>query len=95
MKKWQYEKAEVAYLQVLAEHENENDVFEIAAKGLVDVYTAQQTPQKAAQVVDRYSCINYTDDEKENLFYTPAIQAYLDTNYTEAIEKFEENLGSN
>ena len=94
LKKWQYEKAEIAYLKVLSEHENENDVCEIAAKGLVDVYTAQQKPQKAAQVVDRYSCINYTDDEKENLFYTPALQAYLDTNYTEAIEKFQVYLGS-
>ncbi|MEJ6506267.1 MAG: tetratricopeptide repeat protein [Crocinitomicaceae bacterium] len=89
LKKWQYEKAETAYLKVLAEHENENDVCEIAAKGLVDVYTALQKPQKAAEVVDRYSCINYTDDEKENLFYTPALQAYLDTNYMEAIDKFK------
>ena len=94
LKKWQYEKAETAYLKVLAEHEHENDVCEIAAKGLVDVYTAQQKPEKAAAVVDRYSCINYTDDEKENLFYTPALQAYLDTNYTEAIEKFSTYLNS-
>ena len=94
LKKWQYEKAETAYLKVLAEHENENDVCEIAAKGLVDVYTAQQKPQKAAEVVDRYSCINYSDDEKENLFYTPALQAYLDTNYQEAIDKFKVYLNS-
>ncbi|MAD28971.1 MAG: hypothetical protein CMP00_04805 [Woeseiaceae bacterium] len=94
LKKWQYEKAEVTYLKVLSEHENENDVCEIAAKGLVDVYTAQQKPQKAAKVVDRYSCINYSDDEKENLFYTPALQAYLDTSYLEAIEKFQVYLGS-
>ena len=94
LKKWQYDKAEVAYLKVLSEHENENDVCEIAAKGLVDVYTAQQKPQKAAQVVDRYGCINYSDDEKENLFYTPALQAYLDTSYLEAIEKFKVYLGS-
>ena len=94
MKKWQYDKAETAYLKVLAEHENENDVCEIAAKGLVDVYTAQQKPQKAAEVVDRYSCINYSDDEKENLFYTPALQAYLDTNYQEAIDKFKVYLNS-
>jgi|TARA_B110000305_G_scaffold95704_2_gene107783 tetratricopeptide (TPR) repeat protein len=94
LKKWQYDKAETAYLKVLAEHENENDVCEIAAKGLVDVYTAQQKPQKAAEVVDRYSCINYTDDEKENLFYTPALQAYLDTNYLDAIDKFKIYLSS-
>ena len=94
LKKWQYDKAELAYLNVLSEHENENDVCEIAAKGLVDVYTAQQKPQKAAQVVDRYGCINYSDDEKENLFYTPALQAYLDTSYLEAIEKFKVYLGS-
>ena len=94
LKKWQYDKAEVAYLKVLSEHENENDVCEIAAKSLVDVYTAQQKPLKAAQVLDRYSCINYSDDEKENLFYTPALQAYLDTSYLEAIENFKVYLGS-
>ena len=94
LKKWQYGKAETAFLKVLAEHENEKDVCEVAAKGLVDVYTAQQKPQKAAEVVDRYSCINYSDDEKENLFYTPALQAYLDTNYQEAIDKFKVYLNS-
>ncbi len=87
-KKSEFTKAETAYLKILAEHENEGDVCEVAAKGLVDIYTAQNKPQKAAEVVDRYSCMDYSDDEKENLFYAPALQAYLDTNYAEAVGKF-------
>ena len=87
-KKWEYVKAETAYLKILSEHANETEVCEVAAKGLVDIYTAQNKPQKAAEVVERYSCINYSDDEKENLFYSPALQAYLDTNYSEAADKF-------
>ena len=87
-KKWEYVKAETAYLKILAEHESESDVCEIAAKGLLDIYTAQNKPSKAADVVERYSCIDYSDDEKENLFYGPALQAYLDTSYDQAIEKF-------
>ena len=87
-KKWEYVKSETAYLKILSEHESESDICEIAAKGLLDIYTAQNKPGKAADVVERYSCIDYSDDEKENLFYGPAIQAYLDTNYNEAVFKF-------
>ena len=87
-KKWEYVKAETAYFKILSEHESESDVCEIAAKGLLDIYTAQNKPGKAADVVERYSCIDYSDDEKENLFYGPALQAYLDTNYNEAVFKF-------
>ena len=54
----------------------------------MDIYTAQNKPTKAADVVERYSCIDYSEDEKENLFYGPALQAYLDTNYEQAVEKF-------
>ncbi len=86
-KKWEYVKAETAYLKVLSEHENETDICEVAAKGLLDIYTAQNKPTKAADLVERYSCIDYSEDEKENLFYGPALQAYLDTNYEQAIEK--------
>ena len=81
-------KAETAYLKILTEHENETEVCEVAAKGLLDIYTAQNKPSKAADVVERYACIDYSDDEKENLFYGPALQAYLDTNYEQAVEKF-------
>jgi TolA-binding protein len=88
LKKWEYVKAETAYLKILTEHENETDVCEVAAKGLLDIYTAQNKPTKAADVVERYSCIDYSEDEKENLFYGPALQAYLDTNYDQAVEKF-------
>ena len=87
-KKWEYVKSETAYLKILSEHESESDICEIAAKGLLDIYTAQNKPSKAADVVERYSCIDYSDDEKENLFYGPALQAYLDTNYNEAVFKF-------
>lgn len=87
-KKWEYVKSETAYLKILSEHESESEICEIAAKGLLDIYTAQNKPSKAADVVERYSCIDYSDDEKENLFYGPALQAYLDTNYNEAIYKF-------
>ena len=97
-KKWEYVKSETAYLKILSEHESESDICEIAAKGLLDIYTAQNKPSKAADVVERYSCIDYSDDEKENLFYGPAIQAYLDTNYNEAVFKFNvyvENFSEN
>ena len=87
-KRWEYVKAETAYLKILSEHENVTDVCELAAKGLLDIYAAQNKPTKAADVVERYTCIDYSDDEKENLFYGPALQAYLDTNYEQAVEKF-------
>lgn len=88
-KKWDYDQAELEYIKLLGEFETVRDVCEKAVKGLVDVYAAQKSPEKAADIADRYPCANISKDEKENLFYNPALQSYIDSSYSEAIPKFE------
>ena len=88
-KKWDYSQAELEYIKILEEFETTRDVCEKAVKGLIDVYAAQKFPEKAADLADRYTCANISKDEKENLFYNPALQSYLDSSYSEAIPKFE------
>jgi TolA-binding protein len=56
---------------------------------LIDVYNAQKKPDLASEVIDRYPCANISTEEKENIFYSPALAAYQDTNFREAVEKFE------
>jgi TolA-binding protein len=53
------------------------------------VYNAQKKPDMAAEVIDKYPCANISTEEKENIFFTPALAAYEDTNFTEAVQKFE------
>ena len=88
-KKSDYAQAELEYIKILDEFEKVRDICEKAVKGLVDVYAAQKTPEKAAEIADRYPCANISKDEKENLFYNPAFQSYADSSYTDAISKFQ------
>ena len=91
-KKWDYTQAELEYIQILNEFEKVRDICEKAVKGLVDVYVAQKYPEKAADIADKYSCANISKDEKENLFYNPALESYLDSSYSEAVIKFNAYL---
>jgi tetratricopeptide (TPR) repeat protein len=91
-KQWNYAQAELDFKQLLLEHDNVRDVCAAAVKGLMDVYIAQKKPEKASDLADQYPCANVSPDEKENLFYNPALQSYVDSNYLEAIPKFETYL---
>ena len=88
-KKWEYAKSEAAYLEILATYEQQREVCKEVVLNLIDVYNAQKKPDLASEVIDRYPCANISTEEKENIFYTPALAAYQDTNYREAVEKFE------
>lgn len=91
-KKWDYNLAETEYLKILDQYENVRDICEETVKGLIDVYAAKKQPEKASELADRYACANISADEKENLFFTPAFQSYMDSSYSDAIGKFETYL---
>ena len=88
-KKWDYTKSENAYLEILSSYEQQREVCKKVVMNLIDVYNAQKKPDMAAEVIDRYPCANISTEEKENIFFTPALAAYEDTNFVEAIEKFQ------
>ena len=91
-KKWDYNQSELEYVKILSEHENERDICERAVKGLIDVYGQLKQPEKGAELADKYPCANISKDEKENMFYDPAMKSYMDSNYREATTKFESYL---
>ncbi len=88
-KKWDYIKSEQAYMDILATYEQQREVCKKVVLSLIDVYNAMKKPDLASEVIDRYPCANISTEEKENIFYSPALAAYQDTNFREAVEKFE------
>ena len=91
-KKWNYAQAELDFKQILLENDEVRDICADAVKGLMAVYVAQKHPEKAADLADQYPCADVTSDEKENLFYNPALQSYVDSSYLNAIPLFETYL---
>lgn len=87
----EYAKSESAYQDILASYEGQREVCKKVVLSLIDVYNAPgyKKPDLASEVIDKYPCANISTEEKENIFYSPALAAYQDTNYIEAIEKFE------
>lgn len=92
-KQWRYQQAESAYRSILLEFGNRKDICAVAAKGLMDVYVAMKSPERAEEVANEYDCAGLSSDEKENLYFNPALQSYVDSNYSEAIAKFNQYLG--
>ena len=91
-KQWKYQEAESAYRSILIEYGNKKDICGVAAKGLMDVYIALKSPERAEEVANEYDCAGLSADEKENLYYNPALQSYVDSNYVDAILKFNQYL---
>jgi tetratricopeptide (TPR) repeat protein len=91
-KQGNYELSEGAYRSILMEYGNKPDICAVAAKGLMDVYLTLKKPESAEQVANEYDCAGLSSDEKENLYYNPALQSYVDSNYQDAIPKFSQYL---
>ena len=79
-KQQDYADAELAYLAILSEYgSDDREICEVAAKGLINIYKAQVQPEKAVQVGEKYACAGLTKGQEEEIFYTPAKNAYLDS----------------
>ncbi|MFM9051296.1 MAG: tetratricopeptide repeat protein [Bacteroidota bacterium] len=91
-KKGEYAKSETEYKQILAMYGAERTVCEKCTRGLIDVYKALKQPEKAVSVATEYGCASLQDDEQEDLFYSPAIEAYKDSLYSLAITNFGKYL---
>jgi len=91
-KKGEYAKAESEYRQILTVYGAERTVCEKCTRGLIDIYKALKQPEKAVSIANEYGCATLQDDEQEDLFYTPAIDAYKDSLYAVAITNFGKYL---
>ncbi|MDX2359492.1 MAG: tetratricopeptide repeat protein [Crocinitomicaceae bacterium] len=85
-------KAETEYKAILAEHGENQDVCEAATRGLIGVYTSLNQQEKVEALVEQYACANFTVDEKEDMYYLPAMKKYQDSAYADAVPLFEKYL---
>ena len=87
-----FDKSESDFKSILAENANMRDVCAAAVNGLIEIYKSTNRLNDAAEIADQYSCAEISMDEKENIFYVPAIEAYGKNQYAEAAPKFQAYL---
>ena len=87
-KQGDYNKAEGDYKNVLNQHGGDPKICERAVRGLIDIYKSSSQPEKVEQLISQYECANFSHDEKEDLYYIPAIEAYNDSAFQKAIPLF-------
>jgi tetratricopeptide (TPR) repeat protein len=91
------QQAETEYIDILNEFGNDQRVCKTVTNALKDMYTQSNQLDKIDDL-GQYSCFDITEDEKQNLYYIPAVQAYFDSTlsvqarYTNAIPKLETYL---
>ncbi|MCO4813310.1 MAG: tetratricopeptide repeat protein [Flavobacteriales bacterium] len=91
-KQGDYNKAEGDYKNVLNQHGVDPKICERAVRGLIDIYKSSSQPEKVEQLISQYECANFSHDEKEDLYYIPAIEAYNDSAFQKAIPLFDKYL---
>jgi len=91
-KQGDYNRSESEYKAILVKHGGDSAVCERATRGLIDIYKASSHPEKVEQIAAQYECANFSHDEKEDLYYTPAIEAYNIKDYEKAIPLFNKYL---
>ncbi|XOV66296.1 MAG: tetratricopeptide repeat protein [Fluviicola sp.] len=90
-------KAEQEYIAVMNQFGADQTICSTVANALKDMYTQTNQLDKIDGLA-QYPCFDITEDEKQNLYYIPAVQAYFDSTlsvqarYTKAIPKLEEYL---
>jgi len=93
-KEWKYDQAKEAYLEVLNNYNINHEICEKTVRGLMVVYTALNLPEKATQLAENHSCVQISNNEKENIYYNPAFKEYSDSSFVSAIEKFEKYIST-
>lgn len=86
--------AESEYKEIMDDYGTDQHVCKRVTNALKDLYTATNQIGKIDELT-KYPCFDITVDEKENLYYIPAVQAYFDSSlveqkrYEAAIPKLE------
>ena len=91
-KQVEYSKSESEYREILDKHGSDTQVCDRAVRGLIDIYKASQQLEKIDGLISEYECANFSEIEKEDLYYTPAMEAYDAELYEKAIPLFETYL---
>lgn len=93
-KKGNYTKSKEEYESILAKYSEDQNICEKAVRGIIDVYKATQQQDKVGTLVAQYPCANFTENEQEDIYYTPAMDAYQDSSFQQSILLFEKYLAN-
>lgn len=91
-KKRDFAKSEQYYESILEKYGTDRDVCANAVKGIVNIYKAQKQLEKIDQLVGKYSCSDFTEDEQEDIYYHAGVEPYLDSAFADAIPDLEKYL---
>lgn len=92
------DKAEREYRAILEQHGNDQSVCAKVTRALQDLFIAIDRPDKVESLVQEYACADISAEERENIYYLPAMTLYTDSTktekvrYTQATPKFEKYL---
>lgn len=91
-KKGNYTKSREEYESILAKYSEDKNVCEKSVRGIIDIYKATQQQDKVGALVAQYPCANFTENEQEDIYYSPAMDAYQDSSFQQSIILFEKYL---
>ncbi len=91
-KKGDYSKAQDEYTSVLDKYSADQAVCEKAVRGIIDIYKVTHQQDKVGALAAKYPCANFSADEQEDIYYTPAMDAYNADEFEKSIELFEKYL---
>ena len=85
-------KAEEYYNRLLRDYGKDDKVCRNAASQLIEVYKKANTTDKIAQLQAKYPCAGITSGLQDSVIFDAAYYKYIDSNFTQAISKFQEYL---
>ncbi len=85
-------KAEEYYNRLLRDYGKDDKVCRNAASQLIEVYKKANTTDKIAQLQAKYPCAGITSGLQDSVIFDAAYDTYIDSNFTQAISKFQEYL---
>lgn len=85
-------KAEEYYNRLLRDYGKDDKVCRNAASQLIEVYKKANTTDKIAQLQAKYPCAGITSGLQDSVIFDAAYDKYIDSNFTQAISKFQEYL---
>lgn len=81
------------YLErLLKDFGKEDKTCKYATSVMVELYQKSGNPTKISQLAQRYPCSGITADYQDSLYFNTAYEFYIDSNFTQAVNKFRDYL---
>lgn len=87
-KKGNYSKSKEEYESILAKYSEDQNICEKSVRGIIDIYKATQQQDKVGALVAQYPCANFSENEQEDIYYAPAMEAYQANSFQQSIVLF-------